>query len=185
MFRVLRAPLGGTGAGQSPDEPRDFVARVGRETARSFPPILKALEALAPRESVSARVSPRCSRSPRRDCAQDMKERDDESREGNESRRRRCITSDASDRAQGVCFPCGPVDRLDRRSCRNRTSRHLLAGRHSELERVGGTPAAWVRGNRTFANELRRQFLLWRSLPIETIEHYRRMTAEELGVDEA
>jgi hypothetical protein len=50
-----------------------------------------------------------------------------------------------------------------------------------ELERVGGSPASWVRGNRTFADELRRQFLLWRSLPIETIEHYRKLTAEELG----
>ena len=50
-----------------------------------------------------------------------------------------------------------------------------------ELERIGGTPAAWVRGNRTFANELRKQFLLWRSLPIETVEHYRSMTTEALG----
>jgi hypothetical protein len=49
-----------------------------------------------------------------------------------------------------------------------------------ELRRIGGSPNAWVRGNRTFVNELRQQFLLWRSLPIDTIEHYREQTAEEL-----
>lgn len=52
-----------------------------------------------------------------------------------------------------------------------------------ELERLGGTPSAWVRSNRAFADELRRQFLLWRSLPVETVEHYRRMTSEALKTD--
>jgi hypothetical protein len=50
-----------------------------------------------------------------------------------------------------------------------------------ELQRVGGTSTSWVRGNRTFADELRQQFLLWRSLPIETVQHYRRKTEEEIG----
>jgi len=50
-----------------------------------------------------------------------------------------------------------------------------------ELRRVGGTPSSWIRSNRAFAAELREQFLLWRSLPIETIEHYRSQTAETLG----
>lgn len=50
-----------------------------------------------------------------------------------------------------------------------------------ELERIGGTPTAWVRSNRAFADELRQQFLLWRSLPIETIEHYRAETKKTLG----
>lgn len=50
-----------------------------------------------------------------------------------------------------------------------------------ELERIGGTPAAWIRSNRAFADELRQQFLLWRSLPIETIEHYREETQKTLG----
>jgi hypothetical protein len=49
-----------------------------------------------------------------------------------------------------------------------------------EITRVGGTPSAWMRGNRRFADELRHQFLLWRSLPVETVEHYRRLTAGEL-----
>lgn len=50
-----------------------------------------------------------------------------------------------------------------------------------ELERLGGAPPSWVRGNRDFAAELRQQFLLWRSLPIDTVEHYRRQTREQLG----
>ena len=54
-----------------------------------------------------------------------------------------------------------------------------------ELERIGGSPGSWVRGNRAFADELRQQFLLWRSLPIETIEHYRQLTARSWGMDEA
>ena len=45
------------------------------------------------------------------------------------------------------------------------------------IERISGSPAAWIRGNRKFAAELRHQFLLWRSLPVATIEHYRRQTA--------
>ncbi len=49
-----------------------------------------------------------------------------------------------------------------------------------EITRQGGTPNAWMRSNRGFADELRKQFLLWRSLPIETIEHYRAQTAATL-----
>jgi hypothetical protein len=41
-----------------------------------------------------------------------------------------------------------------------------------ELERMNGAPAAWVRGNRAFIDDLREQFLRWRSLPIESTEHY-------------
>ena len=52
-----------------------------------------------------------------------------------------------------------------------------------ELERIGGTPTAWVRSNRAFADELRQQFLLWRSLPIETVEHYRAETRKTLGLE--
>ncbi len=54
-----------------------------------------------------------------------------------------------------------------------------------ELRRVGGTPTSWVRSNRAFADELRKQFLLWRSLPIETIEYYRKQTREELSISDA
>lgn len=55
-----------------------------------------------------------------------------------------------------------------------------------ELRRIGGTPSSWYRSNRAFAEELRKQFLLWRSLPIETIEHYRAATEATLsGADKA
>ena len=50
-----------------------------------------------------------------------------------------------------------------------------------ELEKISGSPGVWVRGNRKFIAELRNQFLLWRSLPIETVEHYRRQTDVALG----
>ena len=51
-----------------------------------------------------------------------------------------------------------------------------------DLKRIGGTPDAWIRSNRAFASELREQFLLWRSLPISTVEHYRNETKTELGL---
>jgi hypothetical protein len=49
-----------------------------------------------------------------------------------------------------------------------------------ELKRESGTPHSWIRSNRAFAAELRQQFLLWRSLPIEAVEHYRSNTATAL-----
>ncbi|MCK6489877.1 MAG: FtsX-like permease family protein [Planctomycetes bacterium] len=43
-----------------------------------------------------------------------------------------------------------------------------------ELERRNGTPGSWVRGNRAFIDDLRQQFLVWRSLPVETVHHYQQ-----------
>jgi hypothetical protein len=54
-----------------------------------------------------------------------------------------------------------------------------------ELRRIGGTPSSWIRSNRAFADELRRQFLLWRSLPVETVEHYRAETRKMLAESES
>ena len=51
-----------------------------------------------------------------------------------------------------------------------------------DLTRIGGSPVSWQRSNRDFAAELREQFLLWRSLPIATVEHYRAATKSELGM---
>ena len=51
-----------------------------------------------------------------------------------------------------------------------------------DLTRIGGSPVSWQRSNRDFAAELREQFLLWRSLPIATVEHYRSQTKSELGI---
>ncbi|MCX7915665.1 MAG: ABC transporter permease, partial [Verrucomicrobiae bacterium] len=47
--------------------------------------------------------------------------------------------------------------------------------------RVSGSPADWRRTNRVFVQELRKQFLLWRTLSAETMERYRLQTLQELG----
>lgn len=49
-----------------------------------------------------------------------------------------------------------------------------------DLERLSGPPRSWIRSNRQFIDELRNQFLLWRSLPVETVEHYRKQTEKTL-----
>lgn len=49
------------------------------------------------------------------------------------------------------------------------------------LRRLSGTRGDWQRTNRPFISDLRRQFLIWRSLPAETMEMYRRRTLEVLG----
>jgi hypothetical protein len=41
------------------------------------------------------------------------------------------------------------------------------------LKKVSGTHGSWLRGNKVFVDELRQQFLLWRSLPVATVEQYR------------
>ncbi|MCC7407944.1 MAG: hypothetical protein IT442_07730 [Phycisphaeraceae bacterium] len=48
-------------------------------------------------------------------------------------------------------------------------------------ERRSGARPDWYRANRVFVHDLRRQFLLWRTLSNEAIEGYRRQTLEELG----
>ncbi len=49
------------------------------------------------------------------------------------------------------------------------------------VERKSGAGADWYRANRVFIKELRRQFLVWRTLSSETIEGYRKHTLEVLG----
>lgn len=51
-----------------------------------------------------------------------------------------------------------------------------------ELTRLNGAPGTWLKVNRVFIEDLRNQFLIWRSLPPETVEHYQRTTAESLAV---
>jgi len=46
------------------------------------------------------------------------------------------------------------------------------------LQRISGQPKDWRRLNKLFLDELRRQFLFWRSLPHETMESYRRQTLD-------
>lgn len=44
------------------------------------------------------------------------------------------------------------------------------------LIRKSGQPSDWTRLNRNLFDDLRKQFLLWRSIPKETMEHYRQQT---------
>jgi hypothetical protein len=44
------------------------------------------------------------------------------------------------------------------------------------LERVSGQPKDWIRLNKVLLDDLRTQFLLWRSLPADTMELYRQRT---------
>ncbi|MEM6391164.1 MAG: FtsX-like permease family protein [Planctomycetota bacterium] len=48
-------------------------------------------------------------------------------------------------------------------------------------ERLSGSAGDWYRTNKTFMKDLRKQFLLWRTLPHETIEGYRLQTLQKLG----
>lgn len=52
-----------------------------------------------------------------------------------------------------------------------------------ELTRLNGAPGTWLRANRAFIEDLRNQFLIWRSLPPETVEHYQQTTAAALARD--
>jgi hypothetical protein len=46
------------------------------------------------------------------------------------------------------------------------------------LERLNGAPGTWVRSNRAFIDDLREQFLRFRSLPLETILHYQALAGQ-------
>jgi hypothetical protein len=49
------------------------------------------------------------------------------------------------------------------------------------ITRQSGTESDWRRTNRPFISDIRKQFLIWRSLPPETTEIYRRRTLELLA----
>jgi hypothetical protein len=53
------------------------------------------------------------------------------------------------------------------------------------LKRLSGQPKDWQRLYKVFLDDLRQQFLLWRSLPHETMEIYRARTLAALGRTEA
>ena len=46
------------------------------------------------------------------------------------------------------------------------------------IYRLSGAPGDWQRGNRVFINDLRKQLLIWRSLPAEVMDKYRAKTLE-------
>jgi hypothetical protein len=49
------------------------------------------------------------------------------------------------------------------------------------IVRRSGQPGDWKRLNRSLMDDLRKQFLIWRSLPAETMETYRHRTLVALG----
>jgi hypothetical protein len=50
------------------------------------------------------------------------------------------------------------------------------------IHRLSGAPGDWHRGNRVFIHDLRKQLLIWRSLPAEVMDKYRSRTL--LGWDQ-
>lgn len=54
-----------------------------------------------------------------------------------------------------------------------------------EMRRLSGQPKDWQRLNKVLLNSLRRQFLLWRALPGETMDLYREKTYTTLKGEEA
>ena len=49
------------------------------------------------------------------------------------------------------------------------------------LDKRSGQPKDWRRLNKVFLDDLRQQFLIWRSIPHETMELYRERTLAVLG----
>ncbi len=50
-----------------------------------------------------------------------------------------------------------------------------------QLKRLSGQPGDWVRLNRNLFDDLRTQFLLWRSIPKDVMEQYRETTLTHFG----
>lgn len=53
-----------------------------------------------------------------------------------------------------------------------------------DIERLSGAHRDWIRSNRVFLRELRKQFLVWRTLDEEVVENYRVTTMRTLGEEE-
>ncbi len=51
------------------------------------------------------------------------------------------------------------------------------------LNRISGQPKDWQRLNKVFLDDLRQQFLIWRSIPRTTMEMYRQRTLTTLGAN--
>ena len=69
------------------------------------------------------------------------------------------------------------------------TQSFMLLSQPSEIEgidevrilirRRSGSPGDWTRSNRVFISDLRRQLLIWRSLPAEVVDRYRKTTLDQ------
>jgi|GEM_PF-2475181 len=51
------------------------------------------------------------------------------------------------------------------------------------MQRVTGSPAIWERSSKVFINDIRQQFIFWRTIDDEMMDHYRQMTARRFGLD--
>lgn len=49
------------------------------------------------------------------------------------------------------------------------------------MQRTAGSPAMWHRGNKLFVAYMREQFLLWRTLSDDTVDHYHSLGESQLG----
>ncbi len=52
---------------------------------------------------------------------------------------------------------------------------------HLRLERLTGSPAIWQRSAKVFVNDLRQQFIFWRTIDEKMMEHYRELTLRRFG----
>ncbi len=50
-----------------------------------------------------------------------------------------------------------------------------------QITRLSGQPKDWARLNKVLMDDLRKQFLIWRSIPRETMETYRMRTLQEIN----
>lgn len=53
---------------------------------------------------------------------------------------------------------------------------------HVEMRRLSGSPAIWRRSSRVFIQDLRSQFILWRTIPDEAAEHYHQLTTTRFAL---
>jgi hypothetical protein len=54
-----------------------------------------------------------------------------------------------------------------------------------EMRRLTGSPAIWRRSTRVFVHDLRKQFILWRTIPDDAVEHYYHLTATRFDLEES
>jgi hypothetical protein len=57
---------------------------------------------------------------------------------------------------------------------------------HIRMERIAGSPVIWQRSSATFIEDIRQQFIFWRTIDDDAVEHYHKMTVDRFGLtDEA
>jgi hypothetical protein len=50
------------------------------------------------------------------------------------------------------------------------------------MHRLSGPPHVWQRGNAVFVNELRKQFIFWRTIDPDAVEHYHQLSARRFAL---